>query len=52
MLGFHMHVFRLERALFHHLRKTLDHNGLRRDGVSGNYLRFRETNTFGECFVA
>ena len=52
MLGFNMHVFRLEQALFHHLGKPLDHNGLRSDGVSGNHLRFRETNAFGEGLVA
>ena len=51
MLGFHMHVFRLERAFFHHLGKSFDHDGLRSDGVSGNHLRFSETNAFGEGLV-
>ena len=51
MLGFHMHVFRLERAFFHHLGKSFDHDGLRSDGISGNHLRFSETNAFGEGLV-
>ena len=52
MLGFHMHVFRLERAFFHHLGKTLDDDGLRRDGIGGNHLRLREADAFGEGLIA
>lgn len=51
MLAFDVHVLGRQLAFLDHFGKSLDHDGLRRDGVSRDHLRPRQAHALGERLV-
>ena len=51
MLAFDVHVLGRQLVFLDHFGKSLDHDGLRRDGVGRDHLRPRQAHALGERLV-